>query len=102
MSLDIDIPEISHGQPIVERDGKPATLGTQIIKALNLLIGRTGGIRADYLPLKSKTVAQLEAMTPPGPAIGYCSNEVGGECLVYYAPTAAVWRRADTSATIAD
>lgn len=102
MSLDVDIPVVAHGQPLVERDGKPSKLGAQIVSAINLLTGRTGGIRAEYLPLKSKTVAQLEAMTPPGPAIGYCSNEAGGECLVYYAPAAGVWRRADTGATISD
>lgn len=95
------IGELAHGEAYVTGpDVRQTGAFTLLVRTLNALIGRTGGILGEYVPLEARTVAQLQAITPPGPALGYCSNEAGGECAVYFAPVAGVWRRVDTNATI--
>jgi len=68
------------------------SLARDALERLNDLIDRTGGETADYLPIKSKTVAELNAITPDGPAIALCSNETGGATLVFW-DGSANWRR---------
>lgn len=65
----------------------------QLIIAVNLLIGRTGGVLGDYMPIEAKTVAQLQAIMPVGPAVSVCSDEVGGPTLVFFEPNAGEWQR---------
>ncbi len=94
------IPRVDLAGVFFDRGGSPTEPGSRLLRAVAALVDRTGGINGDYLPLEPKTVAQLQAITPTGPALGYCANEVGGETLVYYAPTAAVWRRSRDDVTI--
>lgn len=61
------IPELNHGERLVGDDGKPASFGVRLISAVNLLIGRTGGIGGQALgPLQSYTVAQLTVSATSG------------------------------------
>lgn len=85
-----------------DKEGRPTQTGLVLLRTIAGMFQRTGGVLGAFVPLDSKTVAELEAINPGGFAIAGCSDEAGGECLAYYAPTAAVWRRTDTNATIAD
>jgi hypothetical protein len=80
------------------QDTRTGALKGDAHKRLNDLVDRTGGENADYLPIKSKTVAELQAITPDGPAIALCSNETGGATLVFW--EGAAWRRVADRAVI--
>lgn len=96
----MNLAEVPLSGQFFDKDGRPTTTGVSLLRTIAGLLERSGGILGHYLPLPSMTVAQLEEMNPGGFAIAGCSDEASGECLVYFAPTAEEWRRADTDAPI--
>jgi hypothetical protein len=74
------------------RTGEPNKLGILLLRAINALIDRTGGINGKYLPLPESTVADLPtAMTESG--LIMCTDESGGAMPVFWDAGASVWRR---------
>jgi hypothetical protein len=84
-----------------DREGKPTPhTGLTLLRAVAGLLIRSGGILDDYRPLESRTVAQLQALTPRGPAVAFCSDETGGPTIVFYEPAEGEWQRPSDLAAI--
>lgn len=61
-----------------DRHGRPTALGGRLIRTLNDLMARTGGIAGQAMPLQAYDVADLPSAAAHTGAVLYVRNESGG------------------------
>ena len=94
------IDNITHGaEPVVDpKTGRALGPLTRIILALNLLVGRTGGILGQALPLETYTVLTLPDAAANARGLIYVSDEAGGAVPAFSDGTN--WRRLTDRAVV--
>jgi hypothetical protein len=83
---------------LTEKGGPLARAGQILMRSLNLLIDRTGGVTGSALPLRAYTVATLPSATVYAYHMVFVTNETGGATVAFSDSTN--WRRVQDRAIV--
>jgi len=83
---------------LTEKGGPLSRIGQILMRSLNLLIDRTGGVTGVGIPLRAYTVATLPTASDYAYHLVFVTDETGGATVAF--STGSDWRRVQDRAVV--